>query len=39
MLPYLLLLACPLMHFFHRHQGGGRQGHGSSGSPPEGGLR
>jgi len=24
---YLLLLACPLMHFFHGH--GGRGGHGS----------
>lgn len=23
-LPYLLVLACPLMHFFHRHGGGGR---------------
>ena len=21
-LPYLLVLACPLMHFFHRHGGG-----------------
>ena len=25
-LPYLLLLACPLLHFFHRH--GGHGGHG-----------
>ena len=24
-LPYLLLLACPLMHLFHRH--GGHRGH------------
>ena len=32
-LPYLLLLACPLMHFFH---GGHKQGHGSRGgsTPP-----
>ncbi|CCF18350.1 conserved hypothetical protein; putative membrane protein [Pseudorhizobium banfieldiae] len=21
-LPYLILLACPLMHLFHRHSGG-----------------
>lgn len=28
-LPYLLLLACPLMHFLHRgHRGGGHGGHG-----------
>ena len=26
--PYLLLLACPLMHLFHGH--GHHQGHGSS---------
>lgn len=26
-LPFLLLLACPLMHLFHRH--GGHGGHGS----------
>lgn len=25
-LPYLLLLACPLMHLFHHH--GGHEGHG-----------
>ena len=25
-LPFLLLLACPLLHFFHGH--GGHQGHG-----------
>ena len=31
-LPYLLLLACPLMHFFH---GGHKQGHkGHGGAPP-----
>lgn len=23
--PYLLLLACPLMHLFHRHGGHGKQ--------------
>ena len=28
-LPYLLLLACPLMHFFHGHGNhGGDEGHG-----------
>ena len=27
---YLLLLACPLMHFFH----GGHGGHGGHGAPP-----
>ena len=28
-LPYLLLLACPLMHFFHGHGNhGGHDGHG-----------
>jgi DUF2933 family protein len=33
-LPYLLLLACPLMHFFHRgHEHGHRHGD-QSGSPP-----
>ena len=30
-LPYLLLLACPLMHFFH---GGHKHGHGGHGAPP-----
>lgn len=30
-LPYLLLLACPLMHLFHRHGG---HGHDQSGHPP-----
>lgn len=28
-LPYLLLLACPLMHLFHGH---GHHGHGASGA-------
>ncbi len=29
LLPYLVLLACPLMHLFHHHGGhhGGHQGH------------
>lgn len=30
-LPYLLLLACPLMHFLH---GGHKGGHGRHGGPP-----
>jgi Protein of unknown function (DUF2933) len=30
-LPYLLLLACPLMHFLH---GGRKGGHGRHGGPP-----
>jgi hypothetical protein len=36
-LPYLLLLACPLIHFLHRgHKGHGRHG----GTPPaQGGMR
>ena len=29
-LPYLLLLACPLLHFFH---GSHRRGHGGHGEP------
>lgn len=29
---YLLLLACPLMHFFHGH--GGHAGHGDQAAPP-----
>lgn len=40
-LPWLLLLACPLMHLFHGHGGhGGHEGHGAGkpsdepGSPP-----
>ena len=37
-LPYLLLLACPLMHFLHRSHKGR---HGSHGGPPpaDGGSR
>jgi hypothetical protein len=31
-LPYLLLLACPLMHFLHRGHKGGQGRHG--GPPP-----
>jgi hypothetical protein len=30
-LPYLLILACPLMHLFHKHGG---HGHGPQGSHP-----
>lgn len=33
-LPYLLLLACPLMHLFMHH---GHGGHGSHGPTPRGG--
>jgi hypothetical protein len=33
--PYLLLLACPLMHVFHRHGGHGHHGgHGQPANPP-----
>jgi Protein of unknown function (DUF2933) len=37
-LPYLLVLLCPLLHWFlHGRQGGGHAGHGSShGHDPEG---
>jgi hypothetical protein len=28
-LPYLLLLACPLMHLFHHHGHGGHAGRGA----------
>jgi hypothetical protein len=28
MLPYLLFLACPLMHLFHHHGHGGHHGGG-----------
>ncbi len=35
-LPWLLLLACPLLHFLHRGSGGGHAGHGGSAPPPEG---
>jgi hypothetical protein len=31
-LPYLLLLACPLMHVFMHHGHGGHDGHGDHGS-------
>jgi hypothetical protein len=34
-LPYLLLLACPLMHFVHR----GHRGHGPHGAGPSPGKR
>lgn len=33
-LPFLLLLACPLMHLFHGHGGHGRHDH-SSGHDPD----
>ena len=37
-IPYLFLLACPLMHFMHRghnhHHGGGASG-ADKGSPPD----
>jgi hypothetical protein len=33
-LPFLLLLACPLMHMFHH---GGHGGHDHGAQPPEGG--
>ena len=35
-LPWLLVLACPLLHLFHRGHGGGHGGHGGSARPPEG---
>lgn len=36
LLPYLLLLACPFMHFFmHRGHGGGHAGHGGARPGPE----
>lgn len=31
-IPYLLLMACPIMHLFHGHGGHGYHGHGH---PPE----
>lgn len=34
MLPYLLLLACPLMHFFHHGHGGHGARHGEETSRP-----
>lgn len=33
-LPYLLLLACPLMHLFMLHGHGGHHGGGASGEQP-----
>ena len=33
-LPYLLLLACPLLHLLHRRHGGGHGGHGGAAPPP-----
>jgi hypothetical protein len=40
-LPYLLLLACPLLHFFHGGHGGGHGGHhgGDRAGGGEGGER
>jgi hypothetical protein len=39
-LPYLLLLACPLLHLFHRGHGGGHGDHGGErGSDGKGGAR
>ena len=35
-LPWLLVLACPLLHFLHRGHGGGHCGHGGSVRPPRG---
>jgi DUF2933 family protein len=34
--PYLLLLACPLLHMFHGH---GAHKHGAGATPPEGGKQ
>jgi Protein of unknown function (DUF2933) len=36
-LPYLLLLACPLLHFFHRGHGSGHDGHGGGNRASNGG--
>ncbi len=33
-LPYLLLLACQLLHFFHRGHDGEHGEHGGDGRPP-----
>jgi hypothetical protein len=33
-LPFLLILACPLMHLFHHHGHGGHGGHGGQSSVP-----
>ena len=35
-LPYLLVLACPLLHFLHRGHGGGHGDHGSHGGDAAG---
>ncbi len=35
-LPWLLLLACPLLHFLHGGHGAGHGEHGGSPQPPEG---
>ena len=35
-LPFLLLLACPLMHLFHRHGGHGGQRHDTEKKPSGG---
>jgi hypothetical protein len=35
-LPYLLLLACPLMHFFHGGHKHGHRGHGGPTPPANG---
>lgn len=34
-LPFLLLLACPLMHLFMHHGHGGQQGHPDTVAPPQ----
>ncbi len=36
MLPYLLLLACPLLHFLHGGHRGGHGGHGTQGGDGQG---
>jgi hypothetical protein len=35
-LPYLLLLACPLLHFFHGGHGRGHRDHGVDHQPHDG---
>ncbi len=37
-LPWLLVLLCPLMHFFHRHGSHGHGGAGRRSTPPGGGA-
>jgi hypothetical protein len=34
-LPYLLVLACPLLHFFMHRGHGGHRGHRHGGGPPD----